>query len=560
MSTQMPLFGESTTERRKSKPPPQVEAIRASFSPKALVEELAVISEAAGGVERLRELVLALAFQGRLFHVARDSEGFPVSWSKRTLGEVAATITKGTTPTTMGFPFTTAGVRFIKVETVKEGRILRERITAFISEEAHKALSRSQLETGDVLFSIAGTIGETCVVRREDLPANTNQALAIIRGTAETFLPDFLRRQLDSFVAHAVKARARGGAMPNVSLGDLRDLEVAIPPLAEQKRIVAKVDELMALIDDLEAKQTKKREVGARLTKSALDALASAEGPEEFDAAWRRVVENFDVLIDRAEKVGDLRANIVELAMRGKLTCQAPGDERVPDLPARSWRTSSKIEDTTAAVDDDPPFAVPPTWRWVRWAALSAGTSSGWSPQCDSRPREGTEWGVLKVSAVSWFSFRPDENKALPASLEPRSEFAVRSGDFLMSRANTAELVGRSVVVGEAPQRLILSDKIIRCDFGPFVEKEFVNLFNRTRAAREHYVRRASGTSDSMKNISREVILAMPIPLPPIQEQRRIIAKVSGLMKVCDELEAKLRRAEEYAARLAEAAVRELVA
>ncbi len=182
---------------------------------------------------------------------------------------------------------------------------------------------------------------------------------------------------------------------------------------------------------------------------------------------------------------------------------------------------------------------------------------AGWDVQ--TRPRTLGEWGVLKVSAVSWTRFNADENKALPNGMEPRLEFAARKGDFLMSRANTAELVGRSVLVETEPECVLLSDKIIRCLFSTDVDPYYINLFNRTSTARTHYIENASGTSDSMKNISRQVILSMPVALPPLAEQKRIVAKVDHLMKLCDELEAKLRHSEDRASKLVEAVVQEMV-
>ncbi|MBW8338668.1 MAG: restriction endonuclease subunit S, partial [Pseudomonas sp.] len=140
-----------------------------------------------------------------------------------------------------------------------------------ISPETDELMSRSRLEAGDVLFSIAGTIGKTCSIQKEDLPANTNQALAIIRGTSTVFLQDFLLSQLDSFVSEKIKERARGGAMPNVSLGDLSDLVLVIPPLAEQHRIVAKVDELMALCDQLKARLNQARQVHEHLASALVE-------------------------------------------------------------------------------------------------------------------------------------------------------------------------------------------------------------------------------------------------------------------------------------------------
>ncbi len=167
--------------------------------------------------------------------------------------------------------------------------------------------------------------------------------------------------------------------------------------------------------------------------------------------------------------------------------------------------------------------------------------------------------GVLKVSAVSWDVFKPEENKALPSTTKPPERSLVRTGDFLISRANTAELVGRSVLVDIKPERLIMSDKIIRCEFAPSVDRRYVMYFNRTSTARTHYIANASGTSDSMKNLSREAILHVPMPLPPAAEQKRIVAKVDQLMALIDNLEVKLRQRDDRAGRLVQAVVGEMV-
>ena len=129
----------------------------------------------------------------------------------------------------------------------------------------------------------------------------------------------------------------------------------------------------------------------------------------------------------------------------------------------------------------------------------------------------------------------------------------------MISRANTAELVGRSVLVGVSPERLILSDKIIRCEFAPSVDRRYINYLNRTSAARRHYAANATGTSDSMRNISRDVILNVPVPLPPLAEQDRIVTKVDQLMALCDDLEAKLRHRDDRAGKLVAAVVGEMV-
>lgn len=269
------------------------------------------LADALNGVQKLRELILQLAVQGKLVPQDPNDEAasvllernqaeksrlakekkiratkenlkpsvdaldqpVPLNWDFEYLGNIAHVITKGATPTTYGYQFQSEGISFVKVENVKGGHIVKNNISTFICHEAHESQARSQLEAGDILFSIAGTIGETCVVKESDLPANTNQALAIIRGTKGVFNAAYLKMQLDTFVANAVKAKARGGAMNNVSLGDLRDLLVFVPSLAEQKRIVAKVDQLMALCDELETKLNQAQQHSEKLMEATVQQL-----------------------------------------------------------------------------------------------------------------------------------------------------------------------------------------------------------------------------------------------------------------------------------------------
>jgi type I restriction enzyme, S subunit len=189
-------------------------------------------------------------------------------------------------------------------------------------------------------------------------------------------------------------------------------------------------------------------------------------------------------------------------------------------------------------------------WRQTQLRELVTSSGAGWSPSCETRPRTGDEWGVLKVSAVSWSQFRPEENKALPAHLEQRPELEVCSGDFLISRANTAELVARSVVVENTPPHLILSDKIVRLRLSGACDPRFIQLVNSAPKSRSYYARVAGGTSSSMKNVSREQILALPVLLPSIAEQHRIVAKVDELMALCDRLETRQSDAQAAHARL----------
>ena len=147
-------------------------------------------------------------------------------------------------------------------------RQVKDSIKTFISEEANIFQKRSQLEEGDILFSIAGTIGETCIIKKEYLPANTNQAFAILRGGKIVFELGFLKLLLNSLVLKKAKSLARGGAMNNISLEDIKKMIVLIPPIEEQKRIVSKVESLMKICDLLEEKITLNEKISDKLLES----------------------------------------------------------------------------------------------------------------------------------------------------------------------------------------------------------------------------------------------------------------------------------------------------
>ena len=274
------------------------------------------------------------------------------------------------------------------------------------------------------------------------------------------------------------------------------------------------------------------------------------------------LTDNLPLLAGAPNGIKKLRELILELAVRGKLVPQDPNDEPASELLKRIAEDKARLvaegkikkQKPLAEVDEEEtPFELPINWSWSRLGNLVTESGAGWSPCCEPRPREANEWGVLKVSAVSWGIYQPEENKALPASLEARPEHEVAEGDFLVSRANTAELVARSVVVETTPAHLMLSDKIVRLKLTTLCERRYVNLANSAPLAREYYSRVAGGTSSSMKNVSREQILHLPFALPPLTEQHRIVAKVDELMALCDRLEAQQADAESAHAQLVQA-------
>ena len=159
----------------------------------------------------------------------------------QSIGGISDVVTKGTTPTTLGFEFVSAGVRFVKVENITAtGQILKDELM-HVTQECHEKLSRSQLCEGDILFSIAGVIGRTAIVPADILPANTNQALAIIRlKKGVDVLKTYLLAALSSpYVESQYNDQKKGIAQINLTLKNISDLQIPIPSLAEQERFAA---------------------------------------------------------------------------------------------------------------------------------------------------------------------------------------------------------------------------------------------------------------------------------------------------------------------------------
>jgi type I restriction enzyme S subunit len=476
----------------------------------------------------------------------------PETWLQSRLGNLSTLITKGSTPTSYGHHFTSSGIHFVKVESIINGILSRSTVTSFISSETHEFLRRSQLHDGDILFSIAGTIGTCAVVRSEILPANTNQALAVIRGTEHCFVPEFLITILRSRVADAIQAKARGGAMNNVSLEDIHNVVLPLPPLPEQHRIVAKVDELMALCDQLEAARAEREATRDRLAAASLARLNTPD-PETFTDDAHFALDTLPALTARPDQIKQLRQTILNLAVRGKLVPQDAKDEPNEELLKRidEELPEEKSNRTTHVF---PSVDIPASWRWIRLGKLVSFSDAGWSPKTEDFPRQADEWGVLKVSAVSWDTFRPWENKQVLPGTKPRQQAVVKRGDFLISRANTAQLIARAVIVTEEPIKLMMSDKIVRLLLSEHCCDRYVWIVNNyADFAREYYIIHASGVSPSMKNVSRDVILGLPLPLPPLAEQHRIVARVDELMALCDQLEASLTAADDTRRKLLDA-------
>ncbi len=532
---------------------------------------------APGGIKKLRELILTLAMQGKLVvqdpsdPPARDllkeievekrrlvKEGkikapkplpeimaeevpyaLPEGWAWVRLGNIG--------DTNIGLTYSPSDVSESGIPVLRSNNIQDGKLDISDLRRVDMVVKKSVLvQEGDLL--VCARNGSKALVGKTALITGLNEEMAfgafmaIFRSSVNLYLLHFINSPLFRKVIDEVNTMT----INQITQNNLRTTICPLPPLPEQHRIVAKIDQLMARCDELEKLCAEREQKRLAIHTTALRQLLAAQKQDSSANAWQFLTRHFSELYSVKENVAELRKAILQLAVMGKLVSQDPNDppasELLKEIEAEKQRLikGGKIKKPKPLPEIKAAemwCALPVGWKWVRLGDVSLGSDSGWSPQCLPEPRRGNEWGVLKVSAVSWGTFKPDENKALPPDNDPRPECEVKCGDFLISRANTDELVARSVIVIDAPPKLMMSDKIVRFSLSQHVIKQFINVVNVSKASRFYYISKASGTSSSMKNVSRSVMTELPIPLSPLPEQHRIVAKIDQLMTLCDRLD-----------------------
>lgn len=530
---------------------------------KSFVANFEVISEAAGGCDALRELVRDLAIHGRLSGTPTGSDGLPHNWRWATPDELSANKRNALAIGPFGSnllkdDYRDSGVPLVFVRDITSG-VFGGPNTRYVTPEKAAQLAAHRAEAGDLLITKMGSPpGDTAIYPSDRPPA-------IVTADCIKLSPK-LEITSASYLALAIGARSvkekileitMGVAHQKVSLRRFRVVPIPLPPLAEQNRIVAKVHQLMALCDELEARQTKKRAIGTRLTKSALEALTTAEGPDEFDAAWKRVVENFDVLIGRADNIAALRTLILELAVRGLLfrTQEAAGAGNELFVAVREHRrrmlADKRIRGVAGApvLPEEEPFSIPKAWAWARFGDLG-DWGAGATP---NRARPDYYGGNMP-----WFKSGELNDGNIDTAQETVSEKALAECSLRVNQPGDVLVAMYGATIGKTAILRVTAttnQAVCACTCFPGVDNEYLLLL--LRAFKSTFV--GQGAGGAQPNISKEKIVATPAPLPPLNDQRRIVAKVEQLMKVCDQLEERLGQAEDVASKVVQAVVQELV-
>ncbi len=365
---------------------------------------------------------------------------------------------------------------YLRVANVFEDRIDSSDVKTMHFEP--EAFERSKLHIGDVLLNEGQSpewLGRPAIYRGDPPEVAFTNSLLRFRPTpavmSEWALTVFRHHMHSGRFARESRITTN---IAHLSANRLAAVEFRVPPLAEQKRIVIALEEAFSKLDAGEG--------GLRTVHQLLKRMRGA---------------------------------VLGAAVTGRLVPQDP-----TDTPASKLLADLGIEPDSSACD------LPVGWVAVTLGGLLQGIEAGKSFATQGQPARPGETGVIKVSAMTWGNFRPEENKALPPGTSIEQRWVVRTGDLLLSRANTAEYVGACVLVPTNYPDLILSDKSLRLVPAGGIEPRWLLHALRSPPARVQIEQLATGTKESMRNISQAKLRALRLALPATEEQRRIADEV----------------------------------
>lgn len=545
------------------------------MTPQKFIDVFDTIAEAPGGIERLRELVLHLAVRGKL--VPRDAEdepaselfagleegkkrlleegmisksrypsGIPVekepfkipeSWQWLHLGDVGA-IVGGGTPRSGESSFWSDGQDVPWLTPADMSRQSSRYVSRGQRDITSEGLSRSSaqmLPTGSVLFSSRAPIGHVGIAANS---LSTNQGFK----SCVPFLPA-MSEYLYIYLKHAgpgINDRASGTTFKEVAGREFALVPVSVPPLTEQLRIVAKVDVLMGMIDELETTRLSREDLRTAARDSTLAKLRNASTFQDVRASWSRIADRTDELFTDSADLASLRETILHLAVQGRLVPQDEGDE--PVNPFLDRIANCKTNHIQAGNNGKHPRIpepdesitvkeLPNGWAWARTVDIGV-----------LNPRNKADDDTM-VSFCPMSSIPTDHRNRV--TFETRRWGDIRKGythfadgDIVVAKITPCFQNRKSYVMSELEGGIGAGTTelyVVRVK-PKIVLPEYLLLFYKSPGFLQDGVAAMTGTAGQQR-VPRVYIERTPLPIPPLAEQHRIIAKVDELMELIDRLE-----------------------
>ncbi|EFN8329266.1 restriction endonuclease subunit S [Escherichia coli] len=554
--------------------------------------EFGHIANAPGGVERLRELVLHLAVSGNLIvtespvdaaplldsivkqkqvhtekkriiakqpSISRTVVKAPPHWAICRLGDLALTITGGGTPSKNHTAYWGGKIPWASVKDMKDHKFLDE-TEDHITEEGLKNSSSNLIPPGRVIVCTRMGLGKVAINR---------VAIAINQDLKALELPKEVNADFFLILYRTREVKGTGTTVSGIKQNQLLALPAALPPLQEQSRIVAKVDELMALCDKLEEQQQARRKMQNALRQSTLQAIASATSPHELQATWTHLADNFARLFHAPEDVADFKGLVLDLAVSGELLNiknrhASTGAELLDSISAKriEWSKKSDGQEKKEALAmlrklrtqqiSIPEAALPEHWEWASLLQVSQAVVD-----CHNKTAPYVSEGIHLIRTTDIRNGRMHLSNTRKISEETYAYWARRmppkSGDIFFTREAP---MGEAAIVPEG-ERVCLGQRsmLIRL-FSVLFSNRFLLYVIQSPSFQTRMTEAAIGMT--VKHLRVGDVEDLPIPVPPKAEQDQIVAIVDALFSMCDLYAEQLARKQRIATNLATSAISSL--
>lgn len=534
-------------------------------------EKFAQFADAPGAVAKMRELVRHFAVTGTLVHQDPTDEPALALLDRIAAHKTAlAKAGKLRGPTTVApmcadegahvLPSSWTWVRFGEIMVNRDG----ERIPVSKEERATKAKTYDYYGASGIIDKIDGYLFDKPLLLIGEDGANlinrstpiafiargqywVNNHAHVLDGISEDFL-QFIELHINAI---NLEKYVTGSAQPKMNQAKMNSIPIALPPLAEQKRIVAKVDELMALCDQLEAQQPERETRHAALARASLARFADAP-----------TVDSLRYLFHPAYPISpaDLRKSILTLAVQGKLVSQDPKDEPAEVfLDASTKIKAKKVKWSGAIAEQEKPFQLPTSWKWLRLgevASLKHGYAFS-SKFFTSEPAPFVLTTPGNFHEKGGFRDRESKRRYYSGPVDP--EFILQTGDLIIPMTEQAAgLLGSPAFIPNDGRSYIHNQRLGKLTFIESIVPEFAFWFFNCEFFRGELARTCTGMK--VRHTSPDRVLKVPFPVCPLAEQRQIVAKVDQLMALVDQLETQLAASRTTAANLLDALVADLTA
>lgn len=549
----------------------------------AFLEKFALLVSGPGGVQKLRELVLKLAMRGRLAPQDPSDEPasraatralrevpqktrsqlsefshpheIPLSWVWVQLGAIS---NYGQTVKVERADISDPDAWVLELEDIE--RITSKLVQRITLKDRDFRSTKNVFEKGQLLYGKLRPYLDKVLVA-EDAGVCTTEIIPFsVLGGIDPYYVRWSMKSPD-FISYADSA-THGMNLPRLGTKNAINAPIPLPPLAEQQRIVAKVDELMALCDRLEKQQSARIELKRAASISALHHLSNSKTPEETRRQWCLIARKFGEWFDDLETINRLRGTILDLSVTGKLVQQFERQEKVAKLAEKIANSRerliksgiiNRLPNVPPVADSEAPFDRPSGWMWLRYNALFRFIDyrGKTPPKVDS--------GVRLVTAKNVRPGRIDVEPREFITLAFYKKWMTRGfpqiGDILL----TVEAPLGNAAIVDIEEKFALAQRVICLQ--PWdhdeIETKFYLYTILSPIGQKQLVDQSSGMTATGIKSSRLKLL--PLPVPPLEEQKRIASRVDELMALCDRLERKVREKERLNAELMASVVHRIV-